>query len=230
MAAESSASAALADTLRAAALAGELLPGQRLVEFDLASRYGASRGAVREALLVLETEGLVERQVNRGAYVRIVSLEEAVEMTEVRTVLEGLCARRAAEVIDDAERAELREIGDRIRRAVEAADVMGYTESTQYLHARIVEISGQRTAQRTLDLLRYQTVRHRFRVALLSGRPAEGLHEHLKLIEAVCSGTPEEAELTMREHLVSVQAALQRAPENSDHMMWVSAAQRREGL
>src|SRR5690606_11675815 len=119
--------------------------------------YGASRGTVREALLVLETEGLVERQANRGAYMRIVSLDEAVEMTEVRTVIEGLCARRAAQVIDDAERAELREIGEQIRLAVEAADVVGYTDNTQHLHARLVEISGQRTAQRTLDRLRYQT-------------------------------------------------------------------------
>jgi DNA-binding GntR family transcriptional regulator len=210
--------AALAETLRAATLTGELYPGQRLVEQDLAVRYETSRGAVREALLVLESEGLVERQANRGAHIRLVSLEEAIEMTEVREVLEGLCAAKAVAAIDDAGRAELRALGEGIRDAVETADVIEYTTVTQLLHARIIEMSGQTVAQRTLDRLRYQGVRHRFRVALLSGRPAEGLQEHLAVIEAICTGTAEEAEKAMREHLSCVKDALLRAPATADRM------------
>lgn len=209
---ELSPSAALAATLRAATLAGDLYPGQRLVEKDLALRYATSRGAVREALLVLEIEGLVERQTNRGAHIRLVSLEEAVEMTEVREVLEGLCAAKAAAVIGDVQREELRTLGEAIRASVENVDVMEYCALTQELHAMITEISGQPTAGRALDRLRYQSVRHRFRVALLSGRLVEGLREHLAVIESICTGTPEEAEKAMRDHIVCVKEALLRAP------------------
>ncbi len=220
MGAEISSSAALAAELRTAALSGELFPGQRLVESDIAQQYGASRGTVREALLVLETEGLVERQANRGAYIRVVSLEEAIEMTEVRAVLEGLCAAKAAESINDEDRAELRAIGEQIREAVRTADIVAYTENTQLLHGRIAEISGQSTAKQALDRLRYQDVRHRFRVALDSGRPQEGLLEHLAVTEAICTGTPDEAEAVMRKHLVHVQDALRRAPEIAEYMTW----------
>jgi len=76
--------ASLLDALRMAIHRGELTPGQRLVEADVASRYDASRGAVREALASLSNEGLVVRERNRGARVRPVTLEEAIEITEAR--------------------------------------------------------------------------------------------------------------------------------------------------
>ena len=82
----------LVDALRDAIVDGEFAPNQRLVEADLSERFGASRGNVRSALLELTAEGLVERVQNRGARVRAVSLTEAIEITEVRMVLEGLCA------------------------------------------------------------------------------------------------------------------------------------------
>jgi len=84
------------EALRDAIVDGEFAPNQRLVEADLSERFGASRGSIRTALLELGAEGLVERVQNRGARVRAVSLAEAIEITEVRMVLEGLCAAKAA--------------------------------------------------------------------------------------------------------------------------------------
>ena len=98
----------LLDTLRLAIYRGELTPGQRLVEAEVASRYDASRAVVRETLALLTNEGLVLRERNRGARVRPVSLEEAVEIIEARAVLEGLCAAKAAAVINTRERRELK--------------------------------------------------------------------------------------------------------------------------
>src|SRR4051812_3984945 len=85
--------------LRDAILRGEFLPGERLVEAQLMTRFAASRFNVRAALQDLAADGLVEMQRNRGAQVRKVSLDEAVEITEVRMVVEGLIAARAAERI-----------------------------------------------------------------------------------------------------------------------------------
>ena len=88
---------AVLDALRAAILDGEYAAGQRLVEVDLCERFGCSRFAVRAAIPVLASEGLVELQRHRGARVRIIPLAEAIEITEVRRLLEGLTAARAAE-------------------------------------------------------------------------------------------------------------------------------------
>src|SRR3954452_22837464 len=79
------------DAIRDAIADGEFAPSQRLVEADLSERFGASRGSVRTALLQLTAEGLVERVQNRGARVRAISLIEAIEITEVRMALVGLC-------------------------------------------------------------------------------------------------------------------------------------------
>src|SRR5215510_4256566 len=108
----------LLDKLRMAIYHGELTPGQRLVETELAGRYETSRGAVREALVLLSNEGLVSRERNRGAWVRPVSLEEAIEITEARAVLEGLCAAKAAAAITRAEARELRAVGKKMSQAV----------------------------------------------------------------------------------------------------------------
>ncbi len=94
----------LTQQIRAAILEGEFAPYQRLIEADLSERYDASRASVRTALLNLTGEGLVERMPNRGARVRAISVDEAVEIVEVRIGLETLCARKAAENLTELRR------------------------------------------------------------------------------------------------------------------------------
>jgi DNA-binding GntR family transcriptional regulator len=200
----------LLDMLRMAIYHGELTPGQRLVEAELASRYETSRGAVREALALLCNEGLVTRERNRGATVRPVSLDEAIEITEVRAVLEGLCAAKAATLVTARERRELKAIGKQMAEAVDRNDIVEYSRTSQLLHTRVREIAQQATVAGILERLRYQSVRFQFHVALLPGRPAVGLAEHLAIIEAICAGDVDAAERAMREHLRSVMGALRR--------------------
>ncbi|MER7178335.1 GntR family transcriptional regulator [Streptomyces hyaluromycini] len=192
------------EVIRAAIVRGDYVPDQRLVEVDLAERFSVSRGAVRSALLQLGNEGLVERIPNRGARVRAVPLAEAIEITEVRMVVEGLCAAKAAQRVTDAEIAELREIRAGMIGAVEAGEVMVYSRLNNRLHRRLVELSGQATAGGVLERLRGQSVRHQFRLALQPGRPAVSLPEHLAVIDAVCGRDPVAAEQAARGHLGSV--------------------------
>ncbi len=203
----------LLDRLRMAIYHGELTSGQRLVETELASRYGTSRGAVREALVLLSNEGLVTRQRNRGAWVRPVSLQEAIEITEVRAALEGLCAAKAAMNATKQDHRELRAIGRAMTDAVKKGDVVTYSTTSQQVHTTVRQIARQATASEILDRLRYQSVRYQFSVALLPGRPSQGLKEHLSIIEAVISGDADLAERTMREHLTSVIGALHQLAE-----------------
>jgi DNA-binding GntR family transcriptional regulator len=192
------------DAIRAAIADGEFVPNQRLVEADLSERFGASRANVRTALVQLAGEGLVERVQNRGARVRAVSIAEAVEITEVRMALEGLCAAKAAERLTDADRERLRGIGDAMRAAVASGDLLGYSELNRRLHGLVLSLAGQTTAAAILERLRGQSVRHQFRLAMHPGRPAISLPQHLEIIEALCAGDADGAEAAMRRHLRSV--------------------------
>ena len=98
------------DRLREAIVTGRFQPSERLVETDLTRVLGVGRSAVRTALARLEHEGLVEHERHRGARVRLVGAEEAVEILEARAVLEGLAARHAAVRATPADAENLRGI------------------------------------------------------------------------------------------------------------------------
>ncbi|WP_432083833.1 GntR family transcriptional regulator [Streptomyces sp. WAC 04229] len=194
--------------LRQAILRGDMAPAQRLVENELAEQFGVTRASIRAALIDLESQGLVERIRNRGSRVRVVTVEEAVAITECRLVLEGLCAAKAAAAVDDGQLAQLKELGSAMRKAVAAGEPLTYSDLNHELHARIREFSGQRTAVELLERLNAQLVRHRFQLALRPGRPQQSLNEHLAMIEAIEARDPQAAEAAVRAHLTSVIEAL----------------------
>ncbi|MFI2644428.1 GntR family transcriptional regulator [Streptomyces sp. NPDC018610] len=194
--------------LRQAILHGEMAPAQRLVENELAEQFGVTRASIRAALIDLEAQGLVERIRNRGSRVRVVTVEEAVAITECRMVLEGLCAAKAAVMVSDEQLTELSDLGTAMRKAVADGEPVTYSDLNHELHARIREFSGQRTAVELLERLNAQLVRHRFQLALRPGRPQQSLNEHLAMIEAIAARDPQAAEEAVRAHLTSVIEAL----------------------
>jgi DNA-binding GntR family transcriptional regulator len=201
----------LANTLRRAIIDGELVPKQRLVEADIAAEYGASRGNVRAALSELTVEGLVERPQNHSARVRAVSIEEAVEITEVRAALEALCARKAAGRVSESEADELRGLAQQMEEAVARGDRERYSECNRRLHAKIIQISAQGTAAATIQRLRGQAVRFQFQLARQPGRPSVSLPQHLAIIDAVCRRDQDGAADAMRLHLESVADAIRES-------------------
>ncbi|MFF7796620.1 GntR family transcriptional regulator [Streptomyces olivaceus] len=194
--------------LRQAILRGDMAPAQRLVENELAEQFGVTRASIRAALIDLEAQGLVERIRNRGSRVRVVTVEEAVAITECRLVLEGLCAAKAAAAVEDGQVARLRDLGSAMRTAVAAGEPLTYSDLNHELHARIREFSGQQTAVELLERLNAQLVRHRFQLALRPGRPQQSLKEHLAMVEAIEARDPQAAEAAVRAHLTSVIEAL----------------------
>jgi DNA-binding GntR family transcriptional regulator len=194
--------------LRQAILHGEMAPAQRLVENELAEQFGVTRASIRAALIDLEAQGLVERIRNRGSRVRVVTVEEAVAITECRMVLEGLCAAKAAVAASDGQLAELTALGTAMTKAVADGEPVTYSDLNHELHARVREFSGQRTAVELLERLNAQLVRHRFQLALRPGRPQQSLKEHLTMIETLEARDPQAAEAAVRAHLGSVIEAL----------------------
>src|SRR5579859_6931343 len=180
--------------LRQAILSGDLAPGQRLVEEELAGMLQVTRQSLRAALLDLTADGLVERIPNRGARVRIVSTEEAVAISECRMALESLCAAKAAERITDDEAAQLRELAEHLKSSVAEANPAKYSELNRELHRRIGVI----------ERLHAQLVRHQFQLAQRPGRPEVSLGEHLAIAYAIAERRPQDAERAVKAHLSSV--------------------------
>jgi DNA-binding GntR family transcriptional regulator len=197
-----------AERLRQAILAGDMAPGQRLVEEELAGMLAVTRASLRAALFDLAAEDLVERIPNRGARVRAVTLDEAIAITECRMVLEAVCAAKAAERITEPQAARLRRLGEEMERSVADGEPLKYSALNHELHRLIREISAQTVAAGLLERLNGQLVRHQFRLSLRRGRPQASLPEHLAMISAIAGRRPAEAEEATRRHLGSVIAAL----------------------
>ncbi len=195
---------AVTQALRAAILKGEYAPRQRLVEIDLCERFGTSRFIIRAALQDLAAQGLVEFQRNRGARVRDISLAEAIEITEVRILLEGHLAARAAERVTRSEAVMLRGIMKDMRSAVDKSELLRYSDLNAQLHASIRDIAAHETSARLLRELRDLTVRHQFSLSLVPGRPTVSLPQHEAIVAAITARDPAKAERAMRAHLQSV--------------------------
>jgi DNA-binding GntR family transcriptional regulator len=196
--------APVADRLREDILEGTFPPGERLIELQLAERYRVGRAAIRAALVELDAEGLVQREANRGAAVRRISVAEAVEITQARAVLEGLIARLAAERASERDRDDLRELFAEMTQAVEEDDKLAYSKLNRELHGALRRIARHRVADDLVANLRNRAAHHQFRLALMPGRAAESLLQHGAIVEAVTAGDGPAAEEAMHTHLASV--------------------------
>jgi len=196
-------------TMRRIIRSGELGPGERLVETDLAQRLGLGRNAIRTSLARLEQDGLVERTAFRGARVRVIDEEEAVEILEARGALEGVAASYAAQRASPQDVDALRSIVMQMTELLGAGDLLGMSELNARLHGRIIDIANLPRVARLIDDLNAQNVRHQFRTVLAPGRPSQSMREHGAIVAAIASGNATDAEDAMRTHISNVIRTLQ---------------------
>ena len=195
--------------LHDAIVSGRLQPNQRLVEADLVEELGVGRAAIRTALIRLEQEHLVERERNRGARVRMISLPRAIEILQAREVLEGLTASRAAEHITAKDATALRADLAAQRKQLDRGDLLAASDANAAFHRRIVAIARHETAERLISSLHAQMVRFQYRTILAPGRSESSFAEHLAIADAIAAGDARAAERAMRRHIANVTEALQ---------------------
>lgn len=190
------------DALRKAILSKQLRPGERLVEEQLAADLGVSRNPVREALRVLESEGLVEISPRRGASVTSVSEEEAQEIVEVRAALEGLCARLAARRCTPAMKAEIKEVLDRGERAAAVNDAPALAGIHSECHALMARAGHNRHLAGFVQSLRDKT--DWLYASSVSWRVQLSWREHAAILRAVSGGDEELAAVLASRHVIQV--------------------------
>ena len=201
---------AVAERLRDDIRAGRFHPRERLVEADLAESYGVKRSAVRAALLELAAEGVVERTPNRGARVRSMSIDEAIEITETRLSLQAMCAGKAATRGTDEQREELGALLDELRTAVERNEPERYVAMNSRIFALIREMSGQTTATGIIERLYAQSSPNPFPFMIPQRRVAS-MHEYERIVAAVRAGdagAAHEATTVHRDHVLAALRAI----------------------
>jgi DNA-binding GntR family transcriptional regulator len=187
--------------LEAAILRGELPPGTRLEEEEIAQRHGVSRTPVREVLRLLAATGLVELRARQGAVVAELTIPALIEMFQVMAELEGLCARNAARRIGRPALARLAALHDSCMERVGDNDPEGFYAADRHFHEALYAASANRFLEDTTRALRNRVSPYRRYVTYQPGRMLDSVREHEAVLGAVHAGDGEAAHRLMRDHV-----------------------------
>lgn len=196
------ASTAVTELIRQAIIDGRLPPGRRLKEEELARDLGISRTPVREALLMLNAEGLVDVAPNRGAAVRSHSAEDLDDLYQLRALLEGYSTRRAATRLSDEAIRGLRESCDRFERLLDTGSEMAeLVKENLFFHQTILEGAGSsRLVTMVRQVIELPLV-YRSYVWYSPEQQRISGHYHEQISRALEARDAERAELVMKEHI-----------------------------
>lgn len=199
--------------IQAAIVKGEITPGSKISEPELARTYGISRGPLREAIHRLEGQRLLVRIPHVGARVVSLSYSELIELYEIRESLEGLACRLAAERMTPEAVQELRNVLDTHERdAAFQAGIDYFQQEGDYdFHYKIIQGSGNQMLVKLLGEELYQLVRmYRIQHSSTPNRPQQAFKEHHRILDAIADGDGELAELLMRRHIAASRRNVER--------------------
>ncbi|MEU7167796.1 GntR family transcriptional regulator [Streptomyces morookaense] len=205
----------VAHALRAALISGELRPGQVYSAPGLAEDFGISATPVREAMLDLVREGLVEPVRNKGFRVTEVDERDLDQYTEIRALIEIPTVGQVTRTADRAQLEALRPVAEEIVRAARDHDLIGYLEADRQFHLSLLALSGNERLVETVGDLR-----KRSRLYGLTGLDEHGellpsAEEHLELLDLMLTGDAQKAEQCMARHLGKVRSLWAKSDEAS---------------
>ena len=189
---------------------GELAPGDKLIEAALAESLGVSRGPVREAFRMLEEAGLVRQEKNRGVFVRDIPLDEALEIYDLRAMMDDDVGRQLAARITPEQLRQVRSMVDAMERAVKAGDADAYHLLNLEFHDTLVAFTGNRKLIalyrrliNELSLFRRRNLADRTQLPVSAS-------EHRGIVKAIASGDADAAGRAMRQHALDSRQRTER--------------------
>lgn len=188
-------------SLRRDIIEGKYQKGDILVESEIAKNFGVSRTPIREVLRQLELEGLVESVPNKGVFVQGISHEDIKDIYEIRTVLEGLAGRRAAENITQEQIELLKETCDLMEFYTEKDNMEKVAKYNTRFHEIIFEASNSRFLKNMLNLLQDYVTKMRRHSLKQPGRALKALEEHKAILSALESRDAALASKLLTEHV-----------------------------
>ena len=187
-----------------------ILPGQRIVERTLALECGMSKTPVREALQRLKDLGLVTGDFQNGVYVINITATDALEIFDLREVLEGLSARLATRHADTDKLLEIENVLEESRAALESRDVKRYSELDQEFHFLMMRLGGN---TRLFDIYHRLRLQASFLMRSSMRLPGRGMgksyREHLDIFEAMKDGDAARCEQAARRHIITTREAVE---------------------
>lgn len=188
-------------TLRTAILTGELKPGEHLMELQLADKLGVSRTPIREAIQMLEKEGLANIVPRKGAHVAKMTEKDLIDVLMIRKTLEDLALRTACELITKEELAELKATMRAFEECTKQNDVVKTAQADVAFHDVIYEAADNPKLLVILNNLREQMYRYRVEYLKDSSIFPQLVEEHRQMYNAIVNGDQEAAAECLEEHL-----------------------------
>ena len=204
------------NTLREAILKGELQPGERLMELQLASQLGVSRTPIREAIRMLEQEGLAVTVPRKGAEVARMTLKEMEDVLEVREALDELAVRIACEKITPDQIVRLKETGQSFAESTKNGNLKALAENDEAFHDIIYAATENQKLINLLENLRQQIYRYRVEyLKNIRNYPAL-IQEHNEIIAALEAGDKEAVASAMYRHVENQATAVKEVIQKQD--------------
>lgn len=198
------------EELKRQIMVGEIAPGTRMMEVELAEEMGVSRTPVREAIRKLEKEGLVTIEPRRGAYASDISAKDMVDILEVRQDLEGMAAGIAAQKITDEGRIELENIARKYKESVDREDIEEIIKNDEAFHKYIVGLSGNKTLIKMVSQVQELALRFRYIYYEDFSRFKNQPSEHQAIVDAIAGGDVAGARKYAEEHLAGLKDFVRR--------------------
>lgn len=189
------------EELKRQILIGEIPPGTRMMEVDLAEKMDVSRTPVREAIRKLEKEGLVTIEARKGAYASDISFKDMIDILEVRETLESMAAALAASKMSEEDKTRIQEVIKKYHNAVDEGNVDEIIKLDEEFHKLIVNCSGNKTLIQMVSQVQELALRFRYIYYDDFRRFQNQPREHEDIFEALNSGDSERARQNTKSHI-----------------------------
>ncbi len=180
---------------------GFYLPGQKLSEVAICEELGVSRSPLREAIRLLEADGLVMGEPNKGVYIKNLCEKDVRDLYQVEIMMQNASIQCGSKNINEEEKRVLQDLADEFRETYRSGDLNAYLKTSEKFHNEIVSLCDNSITKDIYQRIGFQN--HRFRLMSLKDpeRFQKSYTEHLEIIDALLAGDSRKAQKLMTEHL-----------------------------